>query len=109
MRYLAVLTCWAHLCPAAARAEQPTYVGKWAERPQNCQSEPDYTYNAQSMSGNESACRFSHIGGGAGTWQMTWICKGEGGPRTEQVELQVLKNTMQVKDSSGTSKLTRCD
>lgn len=68
----------------AAAAQQPAYVGGWAGEASWCRNKPGTTdelpmrFSARGFEGHEIRCSFDRIAGGAGRWDISATCHGEG-------------------------------
>lgn len=67
-----------------AAAQQPGYVGRWADEAAWCRNklgttdEIPMTFAARGVEGFEFYCDFDRVAGGNGRWNIAATCHGEG-------------------------------
>jgi hypothetical protein len=67
-----------------ATAQQPAYVGRWANEAAWCRNKLGTTdeiamrFTARRVDGFEFYCSFDRVGGGNGRWDISATCHGEG-------------------------------
>lgn len=91
---LVLLALTSLACVQAASAQQPGYVGRWAPEASWCRNAPGTTdelpmrFSARGLEGFEMACQFDRIRGGAGEWDISATCRGEGMTEKRRIMLR---------------------
>lgn len=98
---------------AAARADDPGFVGKWSLDPANCSAAQE-SENAplviakERYDQHESHCAFKSVNGGNGEWKIASECTVEGSPMPYDFGLTLSGDTLTFTDSGGARDFLRC-
>ncbi len=96
-----------------AVAEEPSFVGTWADDPTQCktgQDEPGapMIFTKLSYDQHETHCKFKSVDGRGDEWKVAAECSVEGDSQAAEFALTVSGDTMTMTDEAGGRDLLRC-
>ena len=98
---------------AAAHAQTPAYVGKWASQPAQCRvgQEKENAPMVMRRDGydqHEAHCKFTSVRQKVRVWAVKAHCTVEGDDVDLDLTLEVADNHLTIRDKNGASTYRRC-
>ena len=115
IRFVVLVGLSSLACVQAASAQQPGYVGRWANEASWCRNTPGTTdelpvrFSARGFEGFEIGCRFDRIRGGAGEWDISATCHAEGMIEKRRITLRREGEALVwIERNQETQRMVRC-